>query len=69
MLIEADEGDKVTPGNGVPGNDKVTLADSESSKMDSVIAIGRVNVFRVGPKVITNMSIVPIRIVVHTVKN
>lgn len=57
MLINADAGDKVTPDSGFPGNDKVRLADSDSSKMDSVI--GRVNVVMLELKVISSMSIIP----------
>ena len=64
MLIKADAGDKVTPDSEVSGNDKVTFADSDSSKMDSVI--GRVNVVTLELKLITSMPIIPIQInVVH----
>ena len=58
MFIKADAGDRVTPGSWFPGNDKVSLADSDSSKMDSVI--GRVNVVTLELKVITSTSMIPI---------
>ena len=60
MLIKADPGNKATLGTGVPENDKFTLADSDSSKMDS--AIERVNVLTVELKVVTHSSMSPIEL-------
>ena len=64
MLIKADAGDKVTPDFEIPVTDKVILADTESSKMDSVI--GRVNVVTSELKLITSMSIIPIQMYIIT---
>lgn len=57
MLIKADAGDNITPGSGIPGSDKVTIADFDSSKMDSVIS--RVNMVTLELKMIVSMSMVP----------
>ena len=57
MLIKAEAGDKVTPGSGVPENDKVILADSDSSKTDSIVR--RLNVVTFELKVISSLSRVP----------
>ena len=67
MLIKADAGDNITPGTGVPGNDKVTIADFDSSKMESVV--GRVNIVTLELKMIAIVSIIPnnTEIVVHKV--